>query len=62
MTCMRMADGKRINVILNGKFLEELGHSIYLGPYTAVNAGINGEMEFKMNKTINLCGGMKKCV
>ncbi len=57
--CKRMADGKRMNVILNGKLLEEVECFKYLGLHVPVDEGIDVEVKFKMNEVGEVCGGMK---
>ncbi len=45
-----MVHGRRRNVALNGKVLEEVECFKYLGSYVAVDGGIEGEIKFRMNE------------
>ncbi len=60
MKCARLADGRRMNVTLNGEVLEEVGCFKYLRSHVAVDGGMEGEVKFRMNKVGKVCGGMKK--
>ncbi len=49
MKCTRFVDGRRMNVALNGKVLEEVECFNYLGSHV-VDGGIEGEVKFRMNE------------
>ncbi len=55
-------DGRRTNVVLNGKLVEEVECFKYLGPHVSVNGGIEGEVKFRMNEVGKVCGGMKTVI
>ncbi len=55
-----LVDGRRRNVSLNGKVLQEVECFKYLGSHVAVNGGIGGEVKFRMNEVGKVCGGMKR--
>ncbi len=59
MKCMRLGDGRRMNVTLDGEVLEEVECFKYLGAHVAVDGGIEGEVKFRMNEIGKVCGGMK---
>ena len=46
---MRMVDGRRMNVVLNDDFLEEVDCFNYLWSHVAVGGGIDVEVESRMN-------------
>ncbi len=46
---MRMVDGAKINVVLNGKLLEEVECFKGLGSYAAVDRELDVEVKFRMN-------------
>jgi len=50
MKCTRMVDGRRMNVILNGKLLEEVECFKYLGSHVVVDGGIDVEVKCKFNE------------
>ncbi len=45
MKCIRMLDDRIMNVVLNGKLLEEVKLFKYLGPYIEIDGEINDESE-----------------
>ncbi len=45
MKCTRLVDGSRMNVVLDGKLLEEVECFKYL--HGAVDGGLDGEMKFR---------------
>ncbi len=53
--CMRMVDVRRMNVVLNGKLLEEIECFKYLGLHVAVNGGRDVEVKFRMNEVGKVC-------
>ncbi len=57
-----MADGRRMNVALHGKLLEEVECFKYLGSHVAVDRRIYGEVKYRMNEVRRVCGRMKKKV
>ncbi len=59
MKYTRMVHGRRMNVALNGKMLEEVECFKYLGSHVAVDGGIDGYMRFRMNEVRKVCGRMK---
>ncbi len=60
MRCMRLVDGRRMNVTPDGEVLEEVECFKYLGSRVAVDEGIAGEVKFRMNEVGKVCGGMKR--
>ncbi len=56
MKCMRLGDGRRMNVALNGEVLKEVECFKYLGSHIDVNGGIEGEVKFRMNEVGKVCG------
>ncbi len=59
MKCLRMVDGRRMNVDPNQELLEKVQCFKYLGSHVAVDGGIEGEMKFRMSEVGEVCGGMK---
>ncbi len=43
-------DGRRMNVALTGKMLEDVECFKYLGSHVAVDGGILGAVKFRMNE------------
>ena len=60
MKCTRMVDGRRMNVVLNGKLLEEVECFKYLGSHVAVDGGIDVEVKCRMNEVGKVWGGMNR--
>ena len=60
MRCTRRIDGRRINVALNGKLLEEVECFKYLGSHVAGDGGVEEEVKFRMKEVGKVCGGMKR--
>ncbi len=60
MKCARMADDRTMNVVLNGKLLEEVKCFEFLASQITSGRGTNEEMKFIVNEVLRMCGGMKK--
>ncbi len=54
MKCTRMVDGGRMNVVLDGKFLEETERFEYLESYVAMNGGTDEEVKFRIYEMKNV--------
>jgi len=60
MKCTRMVDGRRMNVVLNDKLLEEVECFKYLGLHVAVDGGIDVEVKYRINEVGKVLN--KQCV
>lgn len=47
MMCTSRTDGGRMNVVLNGKLLEEVEGFEYIGLHVDVDGGIDGEVSLE---------------
>ncbi len=59
MRCMRLVDGRRMNVALDGEVLEKVECFKHLGSHVDVDGGIEGEVKLRENEVGKVCGGMK---
>ncbi|XP_068224530.1 uncharacterized protein [Palaemon carinicauda] len=60
--CTGRKGGARLNVMLNGKLLEEVDQFKYLGTVTAANGGVESDVCQKMNEGCKVLGAMKEMV
>ncbi len=59
MRCTRSEDGARLNVNLDGEWLEEVQSFKYLGSHIAVNGGVEEEVRHRVNEASKCLGGLK---
>ena len=59
MRCTRNEDGARLNVMLNGKALEEVDQFKYLGSVIAANAGVEAVVRHRVNEGCKVLGALK---
>ena len=57
--CTRNEDGARLNVMLNGEALEEVGQLKYLGSVIAANCGVEADIRHRANEGCKVLGALK---
>ena len=55
----RREDGARLNVMLNGEALEEVGQFKYLGSVIAANGGVEADVRHRVNEGCKVLGALK---
>ena len=59
MRCTRNEDGARLNVMLNGEALEEVGQFKYLGSIIAASGGVEADVRHRVNAGCKVLGAYK---
>ena len=59
MRCTRNEGGARLNVMLNGEALEEVGQFKYLGSVIAANGGVEADVHHRVNEGCKVVGALK---